>query len=289
MIDPLRVVRQVEETEAELINRAREAVAQEQSAPWEVGRCAAEWTKRYAKGRTDADFGELIGMRRDQIAQRRQVWDRFRECYTCNTLPWSHYREALAWDDAEEWLQKAHDNEWSVAKMIQQRETPETQMNNFTGNFEWYTPAETCVKVRSVLGAIDLDPASSEEANETVKARRFFSAQDDGLAQPWSGRVFLNPPYARKVIDQFCEKFIDELENMSAAIVLTNSYTETQWWQLLAYHSDLICFVTGRMKFGRPGEYHDQNPLIGQSLFYYGDNVRKFKDRFGDDGIFVCV
>ena len=59
---------------------------------------------------------------------------------------------------------------------------------------EHYTPAHVVELAREVLGVIDLDPASCEEANATVRAKRIFTRGDDGLTQPWSGRVFLNPP-----------------------------------------------------------------------------------------------
>lgn len=66
-----------------------------------------------------------------------------------------------------------------------------------TGEFERYTPAEYIAAVREVLGEIDLDPASSALAQETVRAIEHFTVDDDGLAQEWHGRVFLNPPYHR--------------------------------------------------------------------------------------------
>ena len=44
------------------------------------------------------------------------------------------------------------------------------------------------------VGGIDLDPASSLQANRTVRAKRIFTKADNGLFQDWHGNVFLNPP-----------------------------------------------------------------------------------------------
>jgi len=64
-------------------------------------------------------------------------------------------------------------------------------INATSGEVEYYTPVEIIEAARRVMGGIDLDPASSENANRIVRATRIFTAQDDGLSQPWNGRVWL--------------------------------------------------------------------------------------------------
>ena len=42
---------------------------------------------------------------------------------------------------------------------------------------------------------VDLDPCSDSKAQEVVQAKNFFTTVQDGLSQPWEGRVFVNPPF----------------------------------------------------------------------------------------------
>lgn len=103
------------ESEAELIARAQTAVSQ---CNWEVGECAALWTKRFARGRTDADFAQLVGLSADQVYQRRRVSETYGEVYkSYPALKWSHFYAALNWDDAAECLQWAQDIGATVAEM----------------------------------------------------------------------------------------------------------------------------------------------------------------------------
>ena len=105
----------VSESEEQLIEKAQTAVSQ---SNWVVGECAAKWTTKYARGRTDADFGALVGLSGDQVYQRRRVWETFADVDgDYNELKWSHFYVALNWDDAPECLQWAQENEASVAEM----------------------------------------------------------------------------------------------------------------------------------------------------------------------------
>jgi hypothetical protein len=90
-------------------------------------------------------------------------------------------------------------------------------INQSSGNTEWYTPLEIVAAARRAMGGIDLDPASSQRANDCiVKATRFYEAPgysqyidpaidtrlpvrhyhgQGGLDREWHGRIWLNHPF----------------------------------------------------------------------------------------------
>jgi ParB family chromosome partitioning protein len=154
-----------------------------------------------------------------------------------------------------------------------------------SGENEWYTPPEYIAAARLVMGEIDLDPASTEIANKIVGASIFYSEADDGLAQEWSGRVWMNPPYASELVGQFCEKLAATFEGKAIpqAIALVNNATETAWFGRLAQTASAVVFPRGRIKFldpqGRPGA-----PLQGQAVIYLGDDPREFLKHFAGFG-----
>lgn len=159
-----------------------------------------------------------------------------------------------------------------------------------TGENEWYTPEQHIEFARQVLGTIDLDPASSHVANQTVKAERFFSQETNGLEKEWAGNVWLNPPYAQPAIAQFADKMVAEWQSgrVAAAIVLTHNYTDTAWFQTLARAAAAICFTRGRVRFVSPaGEL--AAPTQGQAFFYFGPETDIFADVFGQIGFVAEV
>lgn len=124
------------ETEDQLIQTARDAVSQ---CNWVVGECAAMWTSRYAKGRTDVDFGQMVGLSGDQIFQRRRVWEKFGSVHeTYGSLKWSFFYVALNWDDAEECLAWARDESATVAEMRAWRKAQRGEDLSAEGE-EWYS------------------------------------------------------------------------------------------------------------------------------------------------------
>ena len=154
-----------------------------------------------------------------------------------------------------------------------------------SGNNEWYTPSEYIEAARDVMGEIDLDPASCDTAQRRVNAGTYYTADDDGLSHPWSGRVWMNPPYAKGLVDEFAEKLSSHVKegDVQQAVVLVNNATDTRWFAKLVSQASAICFPTGRVKFHRP-DGSTGAPLQGQAIVYFGDSVSAFINAFSQFG-----
>lgn len=111
---------------------------------------------------------------------------------------------------------------------------------------EWYTPPEI---FRDALAGMtfSLDPCAPRGGVPWIPALDHFSIDDDGLAQPWHGRVWLNPPYGSQT-----GKWLGKLAEHGNGIALVFARTDTAWFQQCARRADSICFVAGRIRFVRP-------------------------------------
>jgi hypothetical protein len=107
------------------------------------------------------------------------------------------------------------------------------------GKEEWLTPPEIILR----LGPFDLDPcAPLNRPFET--AYLHFTIENDGLAQPWNGRVWLNPPYSEH------KKWIRKLSVHGNGIALLFARTDTSSFHDFIFPTATgILFLRGRIKF----------------------------------------
>lgn len=195
-------------------------------------------------------------------------------------------------ENVSEWISKAGSLSRSDLRIELDEAFPSVpHVSRASGNNEWYTPPQYIAAARAVMGGIDLDPASSDKANETVKATKYYTLEDDGLTKEWKGRVWMNPPYAQPEILYFAAMLQDSFEKrlVSEACVLVNNATETKWFNLILAHASAICLIKGRVKFidqyGKPSAA----PLQGQVIIYLGNNAKLFRDSFSGFGKVLYV
>ena len=133
------------------------------------------------------------------------------------------------------------------------------------------------------MGGIDLDPLSSDEANGTVKATTYYTPADDGFAQEWTGRVFLNPPFTASVMARTVEKLLSS-PNVTQAIVLTDNVADTSYGQRLLNAATAYCHTNGRISFTGDGK----SSRRGQTIHGYGVDVHRFHEAFATVGHVGC-
>ena len=111
---------------------------------------------------------------------------------------------------------------------------------------EWATPKDFYRQLDKEFH-FTLDPCATPE---NAKCEKFFTKDQDGLAQDWSGEiVFCNPPYGRE-IEAWCRKCYEHARAGGVAVMLIPSRTDTGWFHDLVYGKAEMRFVRGRLHFG---------------------------------------
>jgi len=96
---------------------------------WEKGKLIHNWRTKLMENKlprqvySDESLAKRLGnVSAQHIGRLRRVYDRFHETFEKFAgLYWSHFQAVLDWDDAEDWLVDASENQWSVATMRLQR------------------------------------------------------------------------------------------------------------------------------------------------------------------------
>lgn len=127
---------------------------------------------------------------------------------------------------------------------------------------EWLTPRY----IVDALGPFDLDPCAPV-TRPWPTAKRHYTIHDNGLAQPWQGRVWLNPPYSRHAV-----KWLQRIAQHGNGIALIFARTETEMFYPWVWdHGAAFLFLKGRLHFhfsdGRRAEANAGAPSM---LIAYG-------------------
>ena len=109
------------------------------------------------------------------------------------------------------------------------------------GTTTWLTPPH----IIDALGPFDLDPCA---APGWETARRHYILPQDGLALPWRGHVWLNPPYGAEAW-----KWLSKLAEHGDGIALIFARTETAGFVREVWgKADAVKFLHGRLHFHYP-------------------------------------
>ena len=157
-------------------------------------------------------------------------------------------------------------------------------INQTSGDTEYYTPSFIVEAARKVMcsvecrnqitlvepGKIELDPASSIQANKIVKAKRIFTIEDDGLAQEWKAKtIWLNHPFSRKGNKLWIDKLVASYELYKfQACCITYACTSESWFQPLLQFPQ--CFLHPRTNYLLPDGSVKRGVTKGSVVTYLG-------------------
>lgn len=116
---------------------------------------------------------------------------------------------------------------------------------------EWATPAKFFAELDAEFH-FTLDPCATHDNH---KCARYYTQEDDGLAQDWGGqKVFCNPPYGRE-IGRWVRKCFEESRKPDTLVVaLIPARTDTAYFHDYIYHhAREIRFIRGRLHFNEAG------------------------------------
>jgi hypothetical protein len=181
---------------------------------------------------------------------------------------------------------------------------------------EYFTDPVIVEAARKALGGqIDLDPASSEKANEIVKAERIFTVETDAMTRDWNcGTLWMNHPFGRAETacvegckrreknpkhvchpftlygnDAWIQKMMQEMVKghiTYAACNITFASTSEAWFSKIADCPH--CWLTPRTNYRTPDSKIKKGVTKGSVVTYIGRDVKLFAESFSKLG-FITV
>lgn len=164
------------------------------------------------------------------------------------------------------------------ARGMTEKRTGFTHEPSNSTEFEWYTPPE----VFTAMGLrFDLDPCAPPGGVPWIPADKYYTETDDGLSQPWFGRVWLNPPYGKQT-----GQWLRMLAEHGNGVALVFSRTDPVWFHETAVNASLICFTRGRIRFVRSDGRPSGTGGSGSMFLAYGEENASY---LYASGLGACV
>lgn len=134
------------------------------------------------------------------------------------------------------------------------------------GTDVWLTPPHV-IDALGGASMFDLDPCAAPPPRPWDTAKAHFDQHDNGLMRPWSGRIWLNPPYGET------GKWLTRLADHGDGVALIFARTETEmFFECVWGRASAILFLFGRLNFCRPnGTRAKANSGAPSVLVAYGE------------------
>ena len=144
---------------------------------------------------------------------------------------------------------------------------------------EWQTPNDLFNKLDNIYH-FTLDPCSTDQ---NAKCEKHFTINNDGLSQSWENeRVFMNPPYGRK-IGNWIKKASDESEH-ALVVCLIPARTDVSYWHEFIFNKAKIIFLKGRINFVRSDGKSGPAPFPS-AVIIFDKNLRNDERNKNDSSI----
>ena len=175
-------------------------------------------------------------------------------------------------------------NDFNQVSQTPAKSGVQAMLAGLSGNCEWYTPSKWIEMARAAMGGIDVDPASHYVAQRTVQADDWYDQERDGLKHDWPGNVWLNPPYARGLIEAFIEKAVSQFQSgiTKQAVILVDSRSDTKWFHALCSSASAVAFTKGRVNFYNEAT-ESSSPVSGSAFVYLGPHADEFHAAFSTE------
>lgn len=156
------------------------------------------------------------------------------------------------------------------------------QRNPSVSSDEWYTPRWLIDE----LGPFDTDPCAAPESVRPFQtATTCYTADDDGLRNTWHGCVYMNPPYSRVLLRQFCERMAHHNNGIA---LLVNRQDNLLWQEVIFPTAVSMIFIRHRIKFIRP-DGSSGSPFFGSCLVAWGQECDRRLQKSNIEGKYVVL